>query len=105
MHPAMVKPIYDAHKGTAVAGVIAGLIFSLAITQNREQFLVKYANDRAAQAERQRDELRKALEPFALLAPGYGKSPINMGDPLSKWLTVSQLVDAAEALANQGVDQ
>lgn len=62
MHPAMVKPIYDAHKGTAVADVIAGLIFSLAITQNREQFLVKHANDRAAQAERQRDELRKALE-------------------------------------------
>ena len=51
LHPAMVKPVYDAHKGTAVADVIAGLIFKLAITENREQFLVRHANERAEKAE------------------------------------------------------
>lgn len=52
LHPAMVKPIYEANKGTAVADVIAGLIFSLAITENREQFLVADANERRLEAER-----------------------------------------------------
>lgn len=52
LHPAMVKPIYEANKGTAVADVIAGLIFSLAINQNREQFLVADANERRTEAER-----------------------------------------------------
>lgn len=58
LHPAMVKPIYDAHKGTAVADVIAGLIFSLAITENREQFLVADANERRSKAEQELDALR-----------------------------------------------
>lgn len=57
LHPAMVKPVYDAHKGTAVADVIAGLIFSRAITENREQFLVGYANARATAAEARADRL------------------------------------------------
>lgn len=52
LHPAMVKPIYEANKGTAVADVIAGLIFLLAINQNREQFLVADANERRTEAER-----------------------------------------------------
>ncbi len=62
LHPAMVKPIYEANKGTAVADVIAGLIFSLAITENREQFLVGHANDRAQAAEARADRLAEALE-------------------------------------------
>ena len=107
MHPAMVKPIYDAHKGTAVADVIAGLIFSLAITQNREQFLVEYANDRATQAERQRDELWKALEPFAtqrvngednsseIVPNGYSSA--------EKWR--ENVLRARQVIANQGADQ
>ena len=62
LHPATVKPIYEAHKGTAVADVIAGLIFSRAITENREQFLVGYHTDRATAAEARADRLAKALE-------------------------------------------
>lgn len=57
LHPATVKPIYEAHKGTAVADVIAGLIFSRAITENREQFLVGYHTDRATAAEARADRL------------------------------------------------
>ncbi len=59
LHPSMVKPIYEANKGTAVADVIAGLIFSLAITENREQFLVADANERRTEAER---KLAEAVE-------------------------------------------
>lgn len=62
LHPAMVKPIYEANKGTAVADVIAGLIFLLAINQNREQFLVADANERRTEAE------RKLAEAVGLLA-------------------------------------
>ena len=61
LHPAMVKPIYEAHKGTAVADVIAGLIFSRAITENREQFLVRYHVDRATAAEARADRLASAM--------------------------------------------
>lgn len=62
LHPAMVKPIYEAHKGTAVADVIAGLIFSRAITENREQFLVGYHTDRATAAEARADRLADSNE-------------------------------------------
>lgn len=41
LHPAMVKPIYDAHKGTAVADVIAGLIFHLTVAFNRAECLAE----------------------------------------------------------------
>lgn len=51
LHPLMVKPIYEAHKGTAVADVIAGLLFNLSITQERERFLVEDANERRRAAE------------------------------------------------------
>lgn len=69
LHPAMVKPIYEAHKGTAVADVIAGLIFSRAITENREQFLIGYHIDRATAAEARADRLAKALEAVISYAP------------------------------------
>lgn len=62
LHPATVKPIFEAHKGSAVADVIAGLIFSRAITENREQFLVGQANDRATAAEARANRLAEALE-------------------------------------------
>lgn len=61
LHPATVKPIYEAHKGTAVADVIAGLIFSRAITENREQFLVGCANGRAQAAEARADRLARVV--------------------------------------------
>lgn len=66
LHPAMVKPIYEANKGTAVADVIAGLIFLLAINQNREQFLVADANERRTEAE------RKLAEAVGLLRDWMG---------------------------------
>lgn len=62
LHPAMVKPIYEANKGTAVADVIAGLIFLLAINQNREQFLVADANERRTEAERKLAEAEGLVE-------------------------------------------
>lgn len=65
LHPATVKPIFEAHKGSAVADVIAGLIFSRAITENREQFLVGYHTDRATAAEARADRLALALERIA----------------------------------------
>lgn len=50
-------------------------------------------------AEQDREErLANALEPFALLAPDSGTEGVNMGDPLSKWLTIAQLVEAKSAL-------
>lgn len=61
LHPAMVQPIYEAHKGTAVADVIAGLVFHIAITENRERFLVADATDRRTKAEAERDEALEAL--------------------------------------------
>jgi len=68
---------------------------------------------RATQAERQRDELRKALEPFAALADKFGcwsvvevcapepgnTSPVIQPVPLSAFET------AAALIANQGADQ
>jgi len=51
IHPLMVKPFYDAHKGDAIGDIIAGLIFNLEITQNRETFLVEDANERRKSAE------------------------------------------------------
>ena len=68
---------------------------------------------RAKDAERQRDELRKALEPFAALADKFGcwsvvevcapepgnKSPVIQPLPLSAFET------AAALIANQGADQ
>ena len=53
LHPLTVKPFYEQHKGTAIADIIAGLIFEALITRNRERFLVEHANDRAATALRQ----------------------------------------------------
>ncbi|MRL69135.1 hypothetical protein [Brevundimonas sp. SPF441] len=61
LHPATVKPIFEAHKGSAVADVIAGLIFSRAITENREQFLVGYHTDRATAAEARADRLAQQV--------------------------------------------
>lgn len=61
LHPLAVKPIYEAHRGTAVADVIAGLIFKLAITQNREEFLVKDAAKRTEAAEERAEKLEGAL--------------------------------------------
>lgn len=51
LHPLTVKPIYEAHKGTVIADVIAGLIFEAALTRNREKFLVDDANTRSTDAE------------------------------------------------------
>ena len=42
---------------------------------------------------------KEALEPFALLAPSEVSAGVNMGDPLSKWFTIAQLVAADQALA------
>lgn len=82
LHPAMVRPIYEANKGTAVADVIAGLIFSLSITQNREQFLVAYANERRAEAERKLAEavglLRRIDRTYADMQDGNGNHPTEL---------------------------
>ncbi|MBU1606343.1 MAG: hypothetical protein KKD08_05985 [Alphaproteobacteria bacterium] len=77
LHPAMVKPIYEANKGTAVADVIAGLIFSRAITENREQFLVTNANERAQAAEDRADRLADGITAAMLiLTPEPGNKPL-----------------------------
>lgn len=46
------------------------------------------------------ERLRGALEPFALLAVDEANDVggINMSDPVSKWLTIAQLVEARLAL-------
>lgn len=72
LHPATVKPIFEAHKGSAVADVIAGLIFSRAITENREQFLVGYHTDRATAAEARADRLAKAGDRLVDALHRYG---------------------------------
>jgi len=69
LHPLTVKPIYEAHNGTAVADVIAGLIFNLSISHNREQYLVADANERAERAEAERDEAIKHLTAMSHVAP------------------------------------
>lgn len=61
MHPLMVKPFYDQHKGTAIGDIIAGLIFGAAITRNRERFLVNDANERRDRAEAEVERLTAAL--------------------------------------------
>ena len=49
-------------------------------------------------------EARAIMEPFALLAVDEenGIKGINMNDPISKWLTIAQLVDARAFLARNG---
>lgn len=95
LHPAMVKPIYEAHKGTAVADVIAGLVFSLAINQNREQFLVAHANDRATEAERKLAE-----------AVGHGRKLLYLvdGGP-STGTDVHSWAEAARAFLNKEAER
>jgi len=94
LHPAMVKPIYEANKGTAVADVIAGLIFSLAITENREQFLVADANERRTEAERKLAEavglndraaelMRQCTDPKRF----EGASTLNVYANMRAWLS------------------
>lgn len=74
MHPLMVKPFYDAHKGDAIGDIIAGLIFNLEITQNRETFLVADANERRKAAE-------DALEDHIKAAPPEPNTPAQDGGP------------------------
>lgn len=93
LHPAMVKPIYEANKGTAVADVIAGLIFSLAINQNREQFLVSDANERRTEAERKLAEAVSVLREIA-----RGEAP---PEQHGHYLAHRQAVDAARNLLSK----
>jgi hypothetical protein len=71
LHPLTVKPIYDAHKGTAVADVIAGLIFDLSISHERERYLIADLNERLAAAEK-RAENAEARALIAAMQPGPG---------------------------------
>ena len=117
LHPATVKPIFEAHKGSAVADVIAGLIFSRAITENREQFLVGYHTDRATAAEARADRLALALKetrnrvrewpiddhetcmcgsPVASHGMGDGHSPVSQGDH-----AISMIVEAINEALQQ----
>ena len=87
LHPAMVKPIYEANKGTAVADVIAGLIFSRAITENREQFLVTNANERAQAAEDRADRLADGITAAMLiLTPEPGDKPLTEREKMARQL-------------------
>lgn len=82
IHPGQVKPVFEAHAGTAVADVIAGLIFAMNVAANRSQFMGDHMLSVSARAEAaekreaalrvERDEalalvevMRIALEPFA----------------------------------------
>jgi hypothetical protein len=65
LHPLTVKPIYDAHKGTAVADVIAGLIFNLSISREREEYLVADLTERRDAAEKRADEAAAHIEALA----------------------------------------
>lgn len=88
LHPAMVKPIYEANKGTAVADVIAGLIFLLAINQNREQFLVADANERRTEAERKLVEAVEAVKGVIEWDKRRGfPIPYKVRDPLHAFLS------------------
>ena len=56
------------------------------------------AEERAATAERERDEARalaaerlEALRPFAGLAAQDGELGVNMNSPIGKWITIAQL--------------
>jgi len=51
LHPLTVKPVFEEHKGTVVADVIAGLIFHMHIADNRAEFLSTYWRDKFDQAE------------------------------------------------------
>ena len=123
LHPAMVQPIYEAHKGTAVADVIAGLVFHIAITENREQFLVADATERATKAEAERDEAIKdrdaqaahvlkvaaeardgfaALEEIDACWDAYGTASNRMNLTLSEQIasTLRELEDMSENYGN-----
>lgn len=68
------------------------------------------ANGSAArQAERQRDELRKALEPFAKAAGKldglWSEDDWRWNDSVRSGVTVRDIRRASKALANQGADQ
>lgn len=70
--------------------------------------LLRHIEALRAQPPAREDALRvavEALEPFALLAPCEHRSPINMNDPLSRWITIGQLLDASEALAALQAEQ
>jgi hypothetical protein len=60
------------------------------------------AESRADKAEARVKVLREAIEPLALLAPSEISGGVNMGDPLSRWFTIAQLVRADDALNTTG---
>jgi len=56
--PRAVKPVFEEHRGTAVADVIVGLIFAQSIALNREKLLMECANERLDEANAEIDRLR-----------------------------------------------
>lgn len=93
---------------------VLGLLSEIAALKGERSFLVEQkegaedaifdALTRATQAERQRDELRKALEPFAKLAEGI--SDVWTDDSIVFDSAKGRLTagDFRQALANQGAD-
>lgn len=83
----------------------------LAITCQRRLDDWRDAQAKTTQVERQRDELRKALEPFAVAAANFDENDTCDAEPDDyvftdfNCLSVGHLRSARRALANQGADQ